>query len=113
MSHDDSSVETELNGLATDTQQSHTTNTIASAMDIQALLNSFAEQNRLQREQDEKRNEAMLAKMDLQLQEANLRHKTEKDELIAKLAELTTAAAMSDSDSAVTLSSIQESSSVS
>ena len=104
MSSGDSSVETELNGIATDTQQSHTTNTIASAMDIQTLLNSFAEQTRIQRELDEKRNEAILAKMDLQLQEANLRHKTEKDELIAKLSELTTAAATSDSDSGVTLS---------
>ena len=45
----------------------------------------------------------MLAKMDQQLQEANLRHKTEKDELIAKLSELTTAAA-SDNESAITLS---------
>ena len=45
-------------------------------MDIQALIN------------------AMVTKMDQQIQAAETRHKAEKDELIAKLSEITTADAI-------------------
>ena len=74
------------NHIDTDTQsQSHTANNIASAMDLQSLIT------------------AMCNKMDQQIQAAEVRHKAEKDELIAKLSEITTAAATSDSDTTATL----------
>ena len=74
------------NHIDTDTQsQSHTANNIASAMDLQSLIT------------------ALCNKMDQQIQAAEVRHKAEKDELIAKLSEITTAAATSDSDTTATL----------